>query len=180
VWGGDYWLLSGVQISKDGIMSQLGGCCNPTYGVHKPDPELEGWNKMEIKVYGDSLFQNIQNGTLVNYGTKSTWQNPQGQRVPLKEGRVQLELEGSEFLFRNWEIRLFKQDSLYSKWYVEGCMDPTFKDYSPSANLHVQSLCKTPTSIGIQKKKFNVFTISKKNGKNYNVRGQKVKVKASL
>ena len=42
--------------------------------------------------------------------------------MPLKKGRLQLELEGSEFLFKNWEIRLLKQDSLYSIWYKEGCM----------------------------------------------------------
>lgn len=143
-WAGDYWLLSGVQIAKDGALSPLsGGCCNPTFGTHTPDREKDDWNTMEIEVHGDSLFRNILNGHEVNHGGKSTWQDASGKRVPLKQGRVQLELEGSEFLFRNWEIRLFPKDSLYAKWYVEGCMDPAFKEYSAAANLHVASLCKT-------------------------------------
>ncbi len=151
VFAGDYWLLSGVQIQKDGVTSQLGGCCQPTYGNHKPDAELTGWNTMEIQVYGDSIFKNILNKTEVNHGSKSTWQNADGKRVPLTSGRVQLELEGSEFYFKNWEIRLFKQDSLYSTWYVEGCMDPGYKEYSKTANLHIQSLCKSLNAASIEK-----------------------------
>jgi hypothetical protein len=144
LWAGDYWILNGVQITnKDGQLTQLGGCCQPALTSHNPDYELEDWNTMEIQVYGDSLFRNLLNGHETNHGTKATWQNPQGQRVPLKKGRLQLELEGSEFLFRNWEIRLLRQDSLYSIWYKEGCMDPSFQEYSAAANLHVKDMCKT-------------------------------------
>jgi len=83
------------------------------YGQHTPDYEQSGWNKIEVKVYGDSLFQNLLNDHVVNYGNKPTRKNSAGQRVALNKGLVQLELEGSEFLFRNWEIRLFKLDCLY-------------------------------------------------------------------
>ncbi len=142
VWAGDFWLLSDVQITKDGVTNNS-GATEGVPGNHNPDPELVGWNQMEIEVHGDSLFKNILNGTEINHGTKSTWINSDKQKVPLKKGRVQLELDGSEFFFKNWEIRLFKQDSLYNKWYVEGCMDPGYKEYSKTANLHMQSYCKS-------------------------------------
>jgi hypothetical protein len=71
--------------------------------------------------------------------------------VPLKKGRLQLELEGSEFLFRNWEIKLTKKDSLYAIWHKEGCMDSAYQEYSKDANLHVAALCKTPASVGLKK-----------------------------
>jgi len=132
---------------KDGKSSPPGGCCTPMYGQHPPDYELSGWNKIEVKVYGDSLFQNLLNDHVVDYGIKPTCKNSAGQRVALNKGRVQLELEGSEFLFRNWEIRLFKLDSLYSKWYREGCTDPAYKEYSKTANLHIQSMCQVPVGI---------------------------------
>lgn len=142
LWAGDFWLLNTVQIEKNGVKSEVGGsCCYPTFGTHSPDRELEGWNTMEIEVFGDSLFRNILNGFEVNFGSASTWMN-QGRRVPLTEGRIQLELEGSEIQFRKWEVRLFKADSLYSIWYREGCRDPDYTEYSATANLHVASLCK--------------------------------------
>lgn len=150
LWAGDYWILNGVQITnKDGQLTQLGGCCQPALTNHSPDYELEDWNTMEAQVFGDSLFRNLLNGHELNHGTKATWQNPQGQRVPLKKGRLQLELEGSEFLFKNWEIRLLKQDSLYSIWYKEGCMDPGYQEYDKGANLHIASLCKTPATVSL-------------------------------
>jgi hypothetical protein len=111
---------------------------------------------MEVQAFGDSLFRNLLNGHQVNQGTKATWQNPQGQRVPLKKGRLQLELEGSEFLFRNWEIRLLKQDSLYSIWYKEGCMDPAFQEYDAGANLHIASMCKTPATVGLRQSRLEL------------------------
>lgn len=145
LWAGDFWLLSGVEITKNG---NKGGHIPAS---HTPDRELEGWNKMEIRVWSDSLFQNHLNGVQVNHGEKSTWLNPQGQRVPLTEGRIQLELEGSEFMYRNWEIRLLKKDPLYTKWYVEGCKDPSYKEYSATANLHVAGLCVNLAPAGIEK-----------------------------
>lgn len=151
LWAGDYWLLNTVQIEKDGVKSQTGGsCCYPTYGSHSPDRELEGWNKMEIEVYGDSLFRNILNGFEVNHGSHSTWMN-QGQRQPLTKGRIQLELEGSEIRFRNWEVKLFKKDSLYATWYKEGCRDPAYVEYAPAANLHVGTLCVTPKASAVMR-----------------------------
>jgi hypothetical protein len=174
LWAGDFWLLSGVQVTKDGVTSALGGCCNPTYATHKPDVELEGWNKMEIQVWSDSLFQNLLNGTKVNYGTKSTWQPPQGPRVRLTEGRVQLELEGSEVMFKNWEIRLLKQDPLYKKWYVEGCRDPAFKEYLATANLHIASLCLTPATVSIEKNLLHFYQAHPYLIEVFNLHGQKV------
>ena len=151
-WAGDFWILTGAQIiNKDGIATLLGGCCQPAYGNHKPDPEQDGWNTMEVEVFGDSLFRTILNGHEVNRGTKATGTNANGQRVPLKKGRLQLELEGSEFLFRNWEIKLMKKDSLYAIWHKEGCMDPAYLEYSQDANLHVAALCKTPVGVGLKK-----------------------------
>lgn len=152
LWAGDYWILNGVQITnKDGQLTQLGGCCQPALTNHSPDYELEDWNTMEVQVFGDSLFRNLLNGHEMNHGSKATWQNPQGQRVPLKKGRLQLELEGSEFQFRNWEIRLLKQDSLYPILYKEGCMDPSFQEYNAGANLHLAGLCKTPSTAILDK-----------------------------
>ncbi len=151
-WAGDFWILSGAQIiNRDDMATQLGGCCQPAPGNHKPDYEQDGWNVMEVEVFGDSLFRSILNGHEVNRGTKATGTNAAGQRVPLKKGRLQLELEGSEFLFRNWEIRLAKKDSLYAIWHKEGCMDPGYQEYSQDANLHVAALCKTPVSVSLKR-----------------------------
>ncbi|MEO7426191.1 MAG: DUF1080 domain-containing protein [Fibrobacteria bacterium] len=151
-WAGDFWILTGAQIiNKDGMASQLGGCCQPAYGNHKPDYEIDGWNVMEVEVFGDSLFRSILNGHEVNRGTKATGLNANNQRVPLKKGRLQLELEGSEFLFRNWEIKLTNRDSLYAVWYKEGCLDPAYQEYSKDANLHIGTLCKTPAVTGLVK-----------------------------
>jgi hypothetical protein len=72
-WAGDFWILTGAQIiNKDGMATQLGGCCQPAPGNHKPDHEQDGWNTMEVEVFGDSLFRTILNGNEVNRGTKAT------------------------------------------------------------------------------------------------------------
>jgi hypothetical protein len=143
VWAADFWILGGVQIERDGQPTNLGGCCNPMLVDRNehPDYELEGWNQMEIRVWSDSLFQNVFNGNIINYGDKSTYENPEGQRVPLTEGRIQLELEGSEIMFRNWEIKLMPQDPLYDSFYAEGCMDPAYVDYDETADLHKPEWC---------------------------------------
>ncbi len=153
LWDGDIWAIEGVQITnKNGQLTALSGCCNPAYANHNPDYEVEGWNSTNAAVYGDSLFILYLNGHEVNRGTKATWQNPQGQRVPLKKGLIQLEAaEGSEYLFKNIEIRLFKQNSLYSIWYKEGCLDPAYQEYNQDANLHVASMCKTPATTILDK-----------------------------
>jgi|GEM_PF-6600217 len=173
-WAGDYWILSGAQIvNKDGIATQLGGCCQPAYGNHQPDPERDGWNTMEVEVFGDSLFRNILNGQEVNHGSKSTGAGANGARVPIKKGRLQLELEGSEFLFRKWEIKLMKRDSLYTVWYKEGCLDPDFQEYSPEANLHIASLCKTPATVGLKQRSKAEFSTARAQ-KLYDAQGRRV------
>jgi len=112
---------------------------------------------MEIRVWSDSLFQNVFNGHIINHGNNSTYENSQGQRVPLTEGRVQLELEGSEIMFRNWEIKLMPKDPLYDSFYVEGCMDPGYLEYSEQANLHISDMCVTAAVRGCTDSTYNEY-----------------------
>ncbi len=174
-WAGDFWILTGAQIiNRGGQGTQLGGCCQPAYGNHNPDYEKDGWNTMEVEVFGDSLFRTILNGHEINRGTKATGLNANNQRVPIKKGRLQLELEGSEFLFRNWEIKLMKSDSLYAIWHKEGCMDPAFTEYSKEANLHIASTCKTPATVSV-KKPLAQRRLNKRNPKGFDYQGRKMR-----
>lgn len=61
------------------------------FGVEKPHGE---WNRQEVICDGDSITQ-VLNGYLVNHGTKCN----------RTEGKIQLQSEGAEIIFRKVELR---------------------------------------------------------------------------
>lgn len=67
---------------------------------------LDGWNTVELIASGDSAAH-IVNGRIVTalYGLQS--QNPadRSQYIQLKRGRILLQIEGAEIMFRNVKIR---------------------------------------------------------------------------
>ncbi len=147
IWAADFWILGGAQITnRYGDKTALGGCCNPALVNRNefPDYEKEGWNLMEIEVYHDSIFYNIFNGNTINWGSQSTYDNG-GQRVPLTEGAIALELEGGEIMFKDFEIIDFDRtltitspissqelapgDSLEITWETEGAVGRVFLEY---------------------------------------------------
>jgi hypothetical protein len=63
-------------------------------GKDDVEAPLGQWNRMEVVCDGDTIT-NIVNGLVVNVGTKSS----------LTEGKIQLQSEGAEIVFRTFEIR---------------------------------------------------------------------------
>ncbi len=63
--------------------------------------EQPGWNTVELDVDGDTASFYV-NGHLVNTITKTQQAGPEsGVWVPLREGRIALQAEGAEILYRN-------------------------------------------------------------------------------
>jgi unsaturated rhamnogalacturonyl hydrolase len=65
--------------------------------------EHEGWNTVEIEVHGDKATHRV-NGQIVN-GCRAIQQRVDGAWAPLDHGRIALQLEGAEILYRNVEIQ---------------------------------------------------------------------------
>jgi hypothetical protein len=61
------------------------------YGVERPHGQ---WNRLEVTCDGDTITT-VLNGFVVNVGTKSS----------LTEGKIQLQSEGAEIIFRKFEVR---------------------------------------------------------------------------
>ena len=70
--------------------------------IRQPMNEREGWNTLEIIVHGDRATH-VVNGKLNNQCFHIKEQ-VDGQWVPLTHGRIALQLEGAEVLYRNIEI----------------------------------------------------------------------------
>ena len=102
----DYWKPE----SKGGKLVNWRHC--PTrLGKEVPkafdDPE-KGWNEMEIRVHGAKKATFILNGEVVLELTNFTQVNEKGERVPLEKGRIGLQAEWAEVLYRNIRIKELK------------------------------------------------------------------------
>ena len=71
--------------------------------IRNPLNEREGWNTVELIVRGDSATH-IVNGK-VNHRVSEIQDLVNGRWVPLTKGRIALQIEGAEILYRNIEIR---------------------------------------------------------------------------
>lgn len=92
---------------KDGYFHPEGEVKNgrsyPTnLGVEKPMGE---WNEMEIQVHGSEKAVFIFNGEVVHEITNFTQKNKDGETVPLDTGRIGLQAEWAELMYRNIRIK---------------------------------------------------------------------------
>ena len=73
--------------------------------IRNPMMEKPGWNVLEVVLEGDGATH-IVNGTVNMKIAKATRPDPgdAGKSVPLKRGRIVLQAEGAEILFRNIEV----------------------------------------------------------------------------
>ncbi|MBK1832498.1 3-keto-disaccharide hydrolase [Roseibacillus ishigakijimensis] len=71
-------------------------------GKEKPKGE---WNEMEIHVHGSEKATFILNGEVVLETFNFTQKNEAGERVPLEKGRIGLQAEWAELLYRNIRIK---------------------------------------------------------------------------
>ncbi len=97
---------------KDGYFHLEGKTKNgrsyPTkLGVEKPKGE---WNEMEIRVHGSKKATFIFNGEVVHEITNMTQKDQNGKRVPLEKGRIGLQAEWAELLYRNIRIKELKAE----------------------------------------------------------------------
>jgi putative heme-binding domain-containing protein len=89
--------------ARGGVVHTQGGKGHSR--VIKGEPaEVDGWNKVEVIVKGASAVH-IVNGKVVNRCTDLRQRSPDGRWVPLTGGRLQLQAEGAEVLYRNVAIR---------------------------------------------------------------------------
>jgi Domain of Unknown Function (DUF1080) len=71
--------------------------------IRKPMNEHEGWNTVEVSVRGDNATYTV-NGKVNNRASRIE-QKVNGQWVPLTKGKIALQLEYAEVLYRNVEIK---------------------------------------------------------------------------
>jgi hypothetical protein len=71
--------------------------------VRNPMAEQDGWNTVEVIVHGDEATY-IVNG-MVNNRAHKIQERVNGEWVPLKKGRIALQLEFAEVFYRNVEIK---------------------------------------------------------------------------
>ena len=82
------------------------GRSRPTQlGVEKPKGE---WNEMEIQVHGSEKATFIFNGEVVHEITNMTQKNKDGETVPLEKGKIGLQAEWAELMYRNIRIKELK------------------------------------------------------------------------
>lgn len=79
-----------------------GGHTFTKLGVEKPRGE---WNKMEIHVNGAKKVTFIMNGTVVLELFDIEQKNAEGKYIPLTEGRIGLQAEWAEILYRNIQLK---------------------------------------------------------------------------
>ena len=71
-------------------------------GVEKPKGQ---WNEMEIQIHGSEKATFILNGEVVLETFNFTQKNKKGKKVPLSKGRIGLQSEWAEILYRNIRIK---------------------------------------------------------------------------
>lgn len=79
-----------------------GRAVNTRLGVEKPKGE---WNEMEIQVHGSEKAIFILNGEVVLETFNFTQKDVDGQTIPLDKGRIGLQAEWAELLYRNIRIK---------------------------------------------------------------------------
>ena len=98
--------LDGKRYSENG-KSKTGRSVETELGVEKPQGE---WNEMEIQVHGSEKAIFIFNGEVVLQTFNFTQENEAGERVPLEKGRIGLQAEWAEIMYRNIRIKEFKPE----------------------------------------------------------------------
>lgn len=107
---GDLFVLGGhlrvdVRRGKDGFDPgaplKSGRHCPTALGVEKAPGE---WNEMEIRVHGSSKATYLLNGEVV-FELENFEQKQEGEYIPLVEGRIGLQAEWAEILYRNIRIK---------------------------------------------------------------------------
>ena len=76
-------------------------------GKEKPKGE---WNEMEIQVHGSEKATFIFNGEVVHEITNFTQKNEDGEKVPLEKGRIGLQAEWADLMYRNIRIKELKAE----------------------------------------------------------------------
>ena len=76
-------------------------------GKEKPMGE---WNEMEIRVHGSEKATFIFNGEVVHEITNFTQKDKDGNTVPLEKGRIGLQAEWAELMYRNIRIKELKPE----------------------------------------------------------------------
>ena len=87
---------------KPGAKKQAGKSVRTALGVEKPKGE---WNEMEIRVTGSEKATFLLNGEVVLETFNFTQVNKAGERVPLAKGRIGLQAEWAELMYRNIRIK---------------------------------------------------------------------------
>ena len=88
--------------SKDGKV-KTGGSVKTPLGTEKPMGE---WNEMEIRVHGSEKATFVFNGEVVLETTNFTQKKQKdGAKTPLEKGRIGLQAEWAEIMYRNIRIK---------------------------------------------------------------------------
>jgi len=95
-----------LEAAKGGVPFAQGAVGESRRVVKNPLNERDGWNTVEVIVRGDTAVQ-IVNGQVNNRCTEMQ-EKIDGKWVPLTKGKIALQLEGAEVLYRNIEIRELK------------------------------------------------------------------------
>src|SRR6185436_16532052 len=95
-----------LDADKGGVPFDQGRVGTSLRIVRSPMAEHDGWNTVEIIVRGDSATH-IVNGK-VNNRCANIKQMVDDKWVPLKKGRIALQLEGAELFYRNIELKELK------------------------------------------------------------------------
>ncbi len=96
----DFWKKNGKLVTAGHCLTRLGKEVPKAYD----DPKA-GWNEMEIRVEGSKKATFILNGEVVLELSNFTQENDKGERVPLEKGRIGLQAEWAEILYRNIRIK---------------------------------------------------------------------------
>lgn len=91
---GDFWMVDGAELTVDG-KSQNKGRFIKKRDAEKPTGE---WNTVEVICDGDTIINKV-NGVEVNRGTQAS----------LTKGRIVLQSEGAEIVFRKVELYPLKK-----------------------------------------------------------------------
>jgi hypothetical protein len=91
------------QLQKGGIPFVQGVGDGIRRVIRNPMNEHDGWNTVEVIVHGDEAVY-LVNGNLNNRASKIQ-EKVNGEWVPLKRGKIALQLEFAEVYYRNVEIQ---------------------------------------------------------------------------
>ncbi len=124
----DYWDPKGKLVNDRHCPTRL--------GVEVPksmdDPQA-GWNQIEIRVHGADKAVFILNGEVVLELGNFTQLNDKGERVPLDKGRIGLQAEWAEILYRNIRIMEFNPGEVpeVAKLGATAVPDPLYTECKP-------------------------------------------------